>query len=144
MPRPFRVSDLAIYRAWFSDPETRRWVATPDDLWLAHVFASGRSACWVLEDAGVPGGILQVDWDEGGLAFVSVVVDPAKRRRGMGARLLRSFLADQSHAFEAVTASVAPDNRASIALALRCGFEHVGIDDEGFVQLQHRRAPDEG
>ena len=144
MLRPFRSSDFSIYQGWFSDPETRRWVSCPDGRWLAHVSHCGRCACWVLEDAGQLGGVLQVDWDERGRAFVSVVVDPNKRRQGLGARLLRSFLAYQSQDFELVAACVEPDNRASLALALRCGFEQIEVDDDGFVQLQHRNAPGEG
>jgi RimJ/RimL family protein N-acetyltransferase len=137
--RPFRPSDLPIYQNWFSDPETRRWISRPDERWQAHVLLSGRSACWVLEDSGDLSGLLQVDWDENRRAFVSVVVDPAKRGRGLGTRLLRWFLAHHSHRFEVLTASVAPDNRPSLALALRCGFEHIGEDDDGFVQLTKQK-----
>jgi len=64
------------------------------------------------------------------------VVDPAKRRKGLGVRLLLSFLAHHSEDIEALTAGIAPENRASLALALRCGFEQIGVDDEGFVQFQ--------
>jgi RimJ/RimL family protein N-acetyltransferase len=105
------------------------------------VSAGSRSACWGLEDAGVLGRVLQFAWDEEGHAFISVVVDPAKRGRGLGTRLLSSFLARHSEDFESLTASVAPDNRASLALALRFGFEQIRVDDEGFVQLQLRRIP---
>ncbi len=104
-----------------------------------HVSAGGRSACWALEVGGVLGGVLQVDWDEGGHGCVSVVVDPARRKRGLGTRLLRSFLDRHSAGVTALTASVSPENQASRALALRCGFELIGVDEEGFVQFQYRR-----
>jgi RimJ/RimL family protein N-acetyltransferase len=94
----------------------------------------------VVEDAGLPGGVLQVDWDEHWRAFVAIVVDPTKRRRGLGKRLLRSFVDCHSQPFEAITGSVEPDNRASLALALRCGFEQIGVDDEGFVRLQSKKS----
>jgi RimJ/RimL family protein N-acetyltransferase len=70
---------------------------------------------------------------------VSVVVDPAKRRRALGTRLLRAFLADRIQHFDVLMASVDPHNRASLALAPRCGFEQTGIDDDGLVQLTRCR-----
>lgn len=91
--RPFRLSDLPTYQGWFSDPDTQRWVSQPDDRWWVHVSAGGRSTCRASEDSRVLCGVLQVDWEKKGYAFVCVVVDPAKRGRGLGTRLLRSFLA---------------------------------------------------
>jgi RimJ/RimL family protein N-acetyltransferase len=136
--RRFRQSDFPVYQGWFSDRETQRRISRPDECWRAHVLGGSRSVCWVLEDSGVLRGVLQVDWDDDRHAFVCIVVDPAKRGRGLATRLLRSFLTDHCQDFEAVTASIDPNNRASLALALRCGFEQLGLHEEGFAQLERR------
>lgn len=134
--RRFEPSDVATYQRWFSDPETRRRISPPDDHWRTHVFCNNQSACWVLDVAEGLGGVLQADWDEDGHAFVSVVIDPARRGQGLGTRLVRSFLVRQGRAFTTVMAGAEPDNRASLRLAVKCGFHDVGTGSDGFVQLR--------
>jgi len=84
MVRPFRLSDLPIYQGWFSDSDTQRWVSRPDDHWWVYVSTGDRSACWALEDAGVLGGVLQVDRGEKGHAFVCLLWTPPNVERAWG------------------------------------------------------------
>lgn len=62
-----------------------------------------------------------------GVAEVSVYVDPAHARRGIGKALLDA-LVDQSEraGFWTLSAGIFPENEASIALHERCGFELLG------------------
>ncbi|HYM44749.1 MAG TPA: GNAT family N-acetyltransferase [Solirubrobacteraceae bacterium] len=63
-----------------------------------------------------------------GVAEVSVYVDPAFARRGIGRALLQALVEDSERAgFWTLTAGVFPENEASIALHERCGFELVGV-----------------
>jgi len=64
----------------------------------------------------------------GGVAEVSVYVDPARSRRGVGRALLEELIATSERAgFWTLRAGIFPENAASIALHERCGFELVGL-----------------
>jgi phosphinothricin acetyltransferase len=86
-----------------------------------------------------------------GVAEVSVYVDPAHMRRGIGRTLLRRLIEDSERAgFWTLTAGIFPENEASIALHERCGFEllgvrrHIGQMPDGRwrdVALYERRSP---
>ncbi len=63
-----------------------------------------------------------------GVAEVSVYVDPAVARRGIGRALLRALIEQSERAgFWTLTAGIFPENEASIALHTSCGFELVGV-----------------
>lgn len=63
-----------------------------------------------------------------GVAEVSVYVDPAVARQGIGRVLLEALIEDSERAgFWTLTAGIFPENEASIALHERCGFTLVGL-----------------
>jgi phosphinothricin acetyltransferase len=63
-----------------------------------------------------------------GVAEVSIYVDPAFARRGVGGALLSALIeASESAGFWTLQAGVFPENVASIALHEGCGFELVGV-----------------
>jgi L-amino acid N-acyltransferase YncA len=63
-----------------------------------------------------------------GVAEVSVYVDPAFARQRIGRSLLDALVTGSERAgFWTLTAGIFPENTASIALHLGCGFELVGV-----------------
>lgn len=63
-----------------------------------------------------------------GVGEVSVYVDPAYARRGIGRALLGALIAASEHdAFWTLRAGIFPENAASIALHESCGFELIGV-----------------
>jgi L-amino acid N-acyltransferase YncA len=63
-----------------------------------------------------------------GVAEVSIYVDPDVAGRGIGRVLLRALIeASERAGFWMLEAGIFPENRASIALHERCGFELVGV-----------------
>lgn len=63
-----------------------------------------------------------------GVGEVSIYVDPACARRGIGRALLEELIAASERAgFWTLKAGIFPENAASIALHERCGFERVGV-----------------
>jgi L-amino acid N-acyltransferase YncA len=59
---------------------------------------------------------------------VSIYVDPAHARRGVGRALLEGLIAASERAgFWTLRAGIFPENTASIVLHERCGFERVGV-----------------
>jgi L-amino acid N-acyltransferase YncA len=63
-----------------------------------------------------------------GVGAVSIYVDPAHARRGIGRALLCALIeASERAGFWTLEAGIFPDNAASIALHEDCGFRLVGI-----------------
>lgn len=63
-----------------------------------------------------------------GVGAVSIYVDPAVARRGVGSRLLGELIeAAERAGFWTVEAGIFPENAASIALHERLGFRLVGV-----------------
>lgn len=62
-----------------------------------------------------------------GVAEVSIYVDPAQARRGVGRALLKALVERSEQAgLWTLVAGIFPENAASIALHLACGFEPAG------------------
>jgi phosphinothricin acetyltransferase len=62
-----------------------------------------------------------------GVAEVSIYVDPRQARRGVGRALLGALVERSEQAgFWTLVAGIFPENTASIALHLACGFELAG------------------
>jgi L-amino acid N-acyltransferase YncA len=62
-----------------------------------------------------------------GVGAVSIYVDPAATRQGVGRTLLAELItASERCGFWTLEAGIFPENTASIALHERCGFELVG------------------
>ena len=85
-----------------------------------------------------------------GVADLSVYVDPAAQRRGIGRALLEHLVAATDAAgIWTLQAGVFPENEASLALHRRCGFRVVGTRErigelDGVwrdVVLLERRSP---
>ena len=67
-------------------------------------------------------------WVYRGVAEVSVYVDPAFQRRGVGRDLLQRAITDsEAHGIWTLNAGIFPENTASLALHARAGFRTVGI-----------------
>lgn len=106
----------ALHAACFRNP--RPWTAAE----LASLLASP-GAVLLAE----PGGFLLGRIIAGEAEVLTLAVDPAMRRQGMGARLLRGFLAAAQHRGAATAfLEVAADNTAARALYRRHGFAEVG------------------
>ena len=62
-----------------------------------------------------------------GVAEVSVYVGEGARGRGVGTTVLRELVArSEAAGFWTLMSSIFPENEASIAIHLRCGFRHLG------------------
>ena len=66
-----------------------------------------------------------------GVGSVSIYVDAAVARRGVGRALLKELVRDSEHAgFWTLQAGIFPENAASIALHVGCGFRLVGTQEK--------------
>jgi L-amino acid N-acyltransferase YncA len=63
-----------------------------------------------------------------GVGAVSIYVDPAHAHRGIGSALLNALVeASEQAGLWTLEAGIFPENRPSIALHERCGFQLVGV-----------------
>jgi phosphinothricin acetyltransferase len=63
-----------------------------------------------------------------GVGAISIYVDPACVRRGVGGALLNALIeASEQAGMWTLEAGIFPENRASVALHARCGFQLVGV-----------------
>jgi L-amino acid N-acyltransferase YncA len=128
-----------IYEAGIAGGNATFEPQTPsfDAWWDAHI----DDPCLVARDSSGEGGASKDDvlgWAAlgpvsprpvyRGVAEVSIYVDPAHARRGVGRALLEALVEASEHAgFWTLVAGIFPENTASIELHLACGFELAGV-----------------
>lgn len=122
--RPATRSDLprlaALHAACFESP----WTAGA----LADTFDGAGVLGLAVADDAAADGFLFARVAVGEAEILTVAVDPAKRRRGLGAELVRAALeAAREAGAEAAFLEVAADNAAALGLYTGLGFEQVGL-----------------
>ncbi|PJE29031.1 ribosomal-protein-alanine N-acetyltransferase [Pseudooceanicola antarcticus] len=106
----------ALHAACFTTP--RPWSAAE----IAQLI--GDRHCFLLE---TPGGFLLARQLLDEAEILTLAVDPAARRRGLGRALVESFLSEASaRGTRRALLEVAADNGPAIALYLSAGFEKTG------------------
>jgi GNAT superfamily N-acetyltransferase len=85
--------DGQLLLAWLEDHETARWLAAPDDR-PPTPRANAGTTRWIFERDGASVGYGELlDAEDGSYTRVMrVVVDPGRRRQGLGAELVRSLV----------------------------------------------------
>jgi RimJ/RimL family protein N-acetyltransferase len=130
--RPATAADGSLMLDWQRHPETRRFArnSRPPDAaehwaWLARKLADPGCIFTIIEEDGVPAGVLRLDRSgldgepEQGYE-VSILVAPDRYRRGLGLAALR--LARRLVPEAPLLAEILPGNAGSAALFARAGF----------------------
>jgi RimJ/RimL family protein N-acetyltransferase len=153
--RPFTADLLAAVAPWFDDAETARWLGGRDwpenllrliaDPPQEHRGSTVREhAGWVATLGGEPVALIDTEVYADGTAALSLVVAPARRRRGAGAASLAAIgelLA--SRGVVALVGGVEQHNEASHRCVRAAGFVAVADDpdEEGFINYVLRLEP---
>jgi ribosomal protein S18 acetylase RimI-like enzyme len=97
---------------------------------------------WILEEDGTPVAYGEVwhDDEEGEAELARLIVDPRRRRQGLGVALVRGLSSVAARAgFDDVWVRVVPENAAAIGCYRRAGFRRTSPErEEGFNQGQPR------
>ena len=141
--RPYdEARDRALVLAWANAPDTARWLTDHEgpvaEADLAAWCAEPLATQWVLDHGGEAAGFgtIRVYAGEGYVRFGRLLVDPARRRQGIG-RALTCALVERAMALRPgwpVYARIAPGNVAPLLLYPSAGLVALeplppGLDD---------------
>jgi RimJ/RimL family protein N-acetyltransferase len=106
--------------------------------WFAARGHDPRVHLWIAEVDGTPVGQVRVDNETDGVGLVSVAVDPAHRRRGIGSEMLRAMAATVAAetTLRVLRALVHQDNVQSIRAFEKAGFLMTAANEGGFSVLE--------
>ncbi len=153
--RPFDASDDDVLISWVRTPQELLTFAGPELRWpmeraqLAAIRTRAASTAWtaVLEPGGERVGHVELllTSRRGRGHIARVIIDPARRRSGLGRQMLLAVL-DQAHArgINMLTLNVRRHNRAAIALYSGLGFKEIGPrpDDASVLSMSMRLEAD--
>jgi RimJ/RimL family protein N-acetyltransferase len=154
--RPFTPDLLGAVAPWFDDAETARWLGGRDwpenllrliaDPPREHRGGTVRErAGWVAMLDGEPVALIDTEVYLDGTAALSLVVAPARRRRGVGTSALAAIgeLLAHTRGVDALVGGVEQRNEASHRCVKAAGFVAVAEspDDEGFINYVLRLDP---
>jgi UDP-2,4-diacetamido-2,4,6-trideoxy-beta-L-altropyranose hydrolase len=132
--RTASIADAELLWAWANDAETRSWSFESGPIpwemhitWLETKLADPATRIYIVGAGATPKASVRFETDGGGVAVVSIVVDPRERGRGWGTRALdlSCRCAVRDLGLQRVDAYIRPGNRASITAFERAGFSHV-------------------
>lgn len=136
------ADDLREVRRWFEDIELSRRLSFPTDEWFAYVTAGDTAHCWLAFAAGQPIAQVQVDRGNAGNGYFDFAVRPDLRGQRVGVAVLSAFLSGPGRAYSVLEGQIEPDNAASLACCLRCGFTILPERDaDGFIQAIYHSSP---
>lgn len=115
-PGPLACLHARCFDVGWSEESFARLLAGPDGFGF-----------WMIEAADVPSGFVLARAAAGESEILTIAVDPAWRKRGVGRRLLETAMAEAaSRGAAEMFLEVAENNEPALALYRRCRFEPVG------------------
>jgi len=140
--RPLVESDAAMLFAWRCDSDVvhssiKRERPSEDGhrAWMIERMLAARYKALIAEaDDGASVGTCTFLVTEDGMVWLSYMVAPELRGRGVGAALVNEAL--RNSGAREVLLEIREDNGRSLAVAIKCGFEEVLRRKDGFVQFR--------
>jgi RimJ/RimL family protein N-acetyltransferase len=137
--RDLADSDLPTITPWVRHASSDRWVCA--DILLDELGDTQHRSAWLACDDGVAVAVVLVEplSQPSGHADLTIVVNPARRGRGVGAAALTAVIA--AAGVTTAYATVDQDNHASLRMCERVGFI-VTDDADGMLTLALHRTAD--
>lgn len=131
---------LIHLEVWFKDPEVLNWLGgrLPLDRWYHYVEQSPSYYAWMVYEEGSAVGNIHMELYSDRTASVGLLVNPSKRYKGYGSRMLEKLLVRTELAgVQTVKAYVETDNFASLHCFKKVGFVEEGLDPDGLFTLSY-------
>jgi RimJ/RimL family protein N-acetyltransferase len=138
--RKFGISECAIYRSWFDDPELARRISiTPT--WFEYVTQTPGVTAWMIFRDQMPVAVIQ--FEEQPYPSLDIAINPVLRGQGLCASMIRLVLdLPELRRFDKIFGAIEPDNFASLNCVLKAGFYRTsgGLDEDGLIEVVFSRA----
>lgn len=140
--RPFEARDLERLLQWLTAAGLGTSPRLPAPLLLKRLTEDPAIVCRVWSEGGVAVGCYRLDLAPDRTAELTLIVDPARQRRGVGAAMAEAALQEcRRRRLRALVAVVRQSNEQAQRFFAAIGFEGSGIPVPGFVhfvRLIHR------
>ena len=137
---PIDETGLKEYESWFSDSELRRRIELPTGDWFRYVRNEPGVHAWMIHEAGIPVGHVQLDVSSDQIGSFSIVVKPQLRAGGLCTRIVRALLTHPKVLrLRRLEAGVEHDNIPAQRCLRAAGFAQDGVDpdNEGFLAFSY-------
>jgi len=128
------VGDCNRVWTWNNAPEVRASSRSPATIpldthrmWFAQRLTRTSCRMWIVEEDGIPAGVVRIDRITSLASAISVVVAPEARGRGLGRRAIALAC---THWERPLLAEIHPTNVASQTCFASCGFVTAGMHEE--------------
>jgi GNAT superfamily N-acetyltransferase len=124
--RPFCAADAPAVPGWFEGGGLL--LPPPGTAWAARLVTDPRIRAYVAEDAHGAFGMIRFDCGPDGFAELTLVVAPARRRRGLGRAIFEAALPQvRELGVRGLVAFVGIEDRAALRFFERAGFCQQGL-----------------
>lgn len=140
--RGFRPADLPRLAEWLVQAGLRVPRNMSGESFARRLLEDDRIRVWTAEADSRPVGFVRLDLAPDRTAEITLLVDPRRRRVGIGRALLAHAVREaRAQGVRRLIAVVSQSNPAGLAFFAECGFERSGVAMPGFehlVRLVHR------
>jgi GNAT superfamily N-acetyltransferase len=126
--RPFALADVGAVEPWLKGPGLSLPCGSLRHEWPQRLLADARIVAMVGEIAGRQVGFLRLDCGPDGVAEITLVVAPGRRRSGWGSAMFAAALTKaRALGLRGVIACIDGQNGAALAFFAAHGFEQDGM-----------------
>lgn len=137
--RPFALADAELVEGWLQGPGVGVPPGRAGREWAVRMVADSRIVARTAVQERDPVGFIRADVGPDHVAQLTMAVAPARRRQGIGRRMLEALLAEvQQAGVRRVCAMVASANRLAYKFFRDNGFEEEGGELQGSAVLVRR------
>lgn len=126
--RPFRLSDAEAVAPWLSGPGLSLPAGSTRSRWPMRLVGDARIVALVAVAGRTRIGLVRLDCGPDGVAEITLVVDPARRRQGHGRRIFAAALQRARQVgIRRMVAWIDFGNTAALDFFAEHGFESAGV-----------------
>jgi RimJ/RimL family protein N-acetyltransferase len=145
MDLTFRIiaeQEYQLLKTWFDDAEMEQRLSFPTDQWFDYVRQTPGTYAWMIFDADMPVGYVQLGIEEDKRAYLAFGVKAEWRGKGYGRRILQALVNRPEVAgLASIEGGIQADNISSQRCVIAAGFraQSETPDADGFINYIYCR-----